>query len=422
MKFTRALVGAAVVVSTLSLAAAPSQSAVITSATPASTPILNRPQFHGSSAVVEAIEQVGSRVVVAGHGITSLSQGNGTTVTNSKAGLTATASGDPSRVATFMGPAGGNWWSLLPDADGTHVYAGSSSGVSKFDVGTGAQTWTHSLGGKVASIDSVPGTSFIIVSGSFAGGIAVLRKDTGATASYTVPKLNSGGSILHSDVQPGGNHWVGVGSFKSLGGQTRSQIAMLTLGATSASVTAWDAPMSHPNGVTPCRSDFANPFHDVAFLRNGSAFFVVSTGASNVGMCDAVSRFNMSNISTTAKPAWITGTCTDTFWSVGSAPDSSYIMVGGHFKCIGQHHSTTGGSISGTNLSRFALAALDPTTGNVLPWKGDKCRAVGTREISWVNGGVAIGYDCTFFGNHESVNPEPSPQIARDRFAVLALP
>ena len=417
MKLTHVLAGAAVVVSTLSLAAAPSQSAVITSPTPASTPILNRPQFHGSSAVVEAIEQVGNRVVVAGHGITSFSQGNGTTVTTNRAGLTATAPGDPTRI-TFMGPAGAQWWSLLPDASGTSVYAGSASGVSKFNLSTGAQTWTHSLGGKVASIDNVPGTSLIIVSGSFPGGITVLRKDTGATAAYTVPKLNSGGSILHSDVQPGGNHWVGVGSFKGLGGLARSQIAMLTLGTTSATVTAWDAPTSHPNGVTPCNPKYANPFHDVAFLRNGSAFFVVSTGASNVGMCDAVSRFNMSNISLSAKPVWITGTCMDTFWSVESAPDSSFIMVGGHFKCIGQHHNP----VSGTNVSRFALAALDPTTGNVLPWKGDKCRAVGTREISWINGGVAIGYDCPFFGNNESVNPEPSRQIPRDRFAVLALP
>src|SRR3954463_16610935 len=123
MKFKRAFALGAVVVTALSLAAAPSQSAVTTATTPGSTPILNRPQFHGSSAVVEAIEQVGSRVVVAGHGITSLTQGNGTTVTTNRAGLTATAPVDPTRV-TFTGPAGAQWWSLLPDASGTSVYAG----------------------------------------------------------------------------------------------------------------------------------------------------------------------------------------------------------------------------------------------------------------------------------------------------------
>ena len=392
--------------------------AALAGALPGTTPIRNRPQFHGDSAVVEAVEQVGSRVVVAGHGITSYSQGNGTTVTSTGAGLTATAANDPTRVA-WTGPAGGQWYSLLPASDGTHVWAGSSTGVSSVDVSTGRQTWTRPLGGKVTTIEQVPGTTYLIVAGSFPGGIAVLRRGTGADAPYAVPELNKGGRILHADVQPHGNHWVGVGTFTSVGGKVRSQAVMLTLSATSASVTAWDVPLAHgPDGTGPCAARYQNFLHDVAFTHDGSAFFLVGTGARNSGMCDAVSRFETRNISLAAAPTWITGTCTDTFWSVGVSPDDSYLLVGGHFKCIGMHHLPT----SGTNVSRFALAALDPVTGDVLPWKADKCRAVGTREISWISGGVAIGYDCKFFGNSESVNPEPTPQTPRDRFAVLPLP
>ncbi len=387
-------------------------------AMPGSTPIKNRPQFHGDSAVVEAVEQVGSRVVVAGHGITSYSQGNGAKVTSTGAGLTATAPNDPTRVA-WTGPGGGQWYSLLPASDGQHVWAGSSKGVSYFDLSTGKQTWTRSLGGKVTSIEQVPGTTYLVVAGSFPGGITVVRRDTGADAAYTVPKLNKGGSILHADVQPGGTHWVGVGSFTSVGGQARSQTVMLTLSATSASVTAWDVPLAHgPGGGTPCGAKYQNFLHDVAFTHDGSAFFLVATGGSNAGMCDAVSRFETRNISLTAKPTWITGTCMDTFWSVAVSPDDSYLLVGGHFKCIGRHHLPA----TGQDVSRFALAALEPVHGDVLPWKADKCRAVGTREISWISGGVAIGYDCKFFGNSESINPEPTPQVTRDRFAVLPLP
>lgn len=425
MGFARLAIGITAVAVALTLTAAPSQSAPAPVAgvraaaqMPGGSPVRARAQFHGTGAVVEAIEQVGDRLVVAGHGISSLTQGNGARVTTDRAGLTATPPGDPSKV-TWMGPAGGQWWSLLPDADAQHVYAGSGTGVSKFDLATGRQTWTHGLGGKVTTIESIPGTAYLIVGGYFPGGIAALRKDTGAVAAYSVPQVGEGGFVHHADVQPHGNHWVGVGGFRKVGAATRSQVVMLTLSATAATVTPWDAPVAHgPNGVTPCRSDYTDYLHDVAFLHDGSAFFLVGTGASDRGLCDAVSRFDMGNLNRFASPVWITGTCTDTFWSVGVSPSDAYLLVGGHFKCIGRKHNPT----RGTNVSRFSLAALDPSTGNVLPWKADKCRSVGTREISWVDGGVAVGYDCPFFGNHESINADPSPQVARDRFAVLPLP
>jgi hypothetical protein len=395
--------------------AAPTRDAAAASSLPATTPLKNRPQFHGTNAVVQAIEQVGSRVVVAGTDITSYSQGNGQVVKSAGAGLTATAPGDPTRIA-WTGPAGGQWWSLLPDPDGRHVYAGSSTGVAKYDLQTGTRDWFRSLG-KSTTIEWVPGTSYLIVGGYFKGGIAVIRSDTGATAPYTVPTLSSG-HIYHADVQPAGKHWVGVGTFSKVGGLARSEVVMLTLNPTGAVVTNWDAPIAHgPGGATPCSTRFTSYLHDVAFMRDGSAFFVDGTGGQDNGICDSVSRFDMSNLSMNAAPQWITGTCTDTFWSVGVAPDDSYLLVGGHFKCIGVHHNPTRGSFS----SRFGLAALDPATGNVLPWKSDKCRWVGTREISWVQGGVAIGYDCPFWGNSETVNPQPTKQIPRDRFAVLPI-
>ncbi len=384
---------------------------------PATTPLKDRPQFHGDTAVVEGIAQVGDRTVVAGHGITSYSQGNGSTVTSSGAGLTATAPGDPTRV-NWTGPAGGQWWSLMAAPNGHSVYAGSSTGVTKFDLATGKVEWTHSLGKQVGSIERIPGTNFLIVAGSFSGGLAALNMNTGATPSYTLPKLNTGGSIRHADVQPNGNHWVGIGAFSKVGGLTRSQAVMLTLGSTSASVTAWDSPNLHgANGDGPCARIFPNFLRDVAFLHSGSAFFLDGTGGQNNGMCDAVSRFEMSNLSSTAGPTWMTGTCMDTFWSVGVAPDDSYLMVGGHFKCIGQQHNPT----RGFNVSRFGIAALDPTTGAVLPWKSDKCRAEGTKVFAWVPDGLAVGYDCKFWGNSEPANPQPSPQIPRDRFAVLPI-
>lgn len=403
------LAAEAVQVSTRSAAAA-------AQALPGTTPLKNRPQFHGNGAVVEAIEQVGSRVVVAGHGISSYTQGNGQKVTSSGAGLTATAPGDPTRVA-WTGSAGGQWWSLLPDPDGRHVYAGSSNGVSRFDLSTGKMDWYRAVG-KSTSLGVIPGTSYLIVGGYFKGGITALRMSTGAPAPYTVPKLASG-YIRHADVQPHGNHWVGVGSFKSVGGLARSQAVMLTLGKSSASVTGWDAPLMHGRGGgTPCRSIFPAFLRDVAFLRSGAAFFLDGTGGQDTGMCDAVSRFNMSNISLSAQPAWIIGTCTDTFWSVASSPDDSYLMVGGHFKCIGSHHNPNFGGM----VSRFGIAALNPSSGAVLSWKSDKCRAEGTRVFSWVSGGLAVGYDCSYWGNHEGVNPQPSPQTPRDRFAVLPIP
>jgi hypothetical protein len=392
--------------------------AAAAAATPGTTPIKNRPQFHGDDAVVEAIAQIGNRTVVAGHGITSYSQGNGTNVTSSGAGLTATAPGDPTRVA-WTGTAGGEWWSLMADPDGHSFYAGSSVGVSKFDSSTGKRVWFHSLGKQIGSIERIPGTNLLIVAGYFSGGLTALRMDTGATASYSLPKLNSGGYIRHADVQPHGNHWVGIGGFSKVGTVARSQAVMLTLGATGATVTAWDSPLLHgANGSGPCARIFPNFLRDVAFLHSGSAFFVDGTGGQNNGMCDAVSRFEMSNLSTQARPTWMTGTCMDTFLSVGVAPDDSYLMVGGHFKCIGQQHNPT----RGFNVSRFAIAALDPSSGAVLPWKSDKCRAEGTRVFAWVTGGVAVGYDCKFWGNSESINPQPSPQTPRDRFAVLPNP
>jgi hypothetical protein len=397
-------------------AATRTPSAAAAGSLPGTTPLKNRPQFHGDGAVVEAIQQVGSRVVVAGHGITSYTQGDGQKVTSSGAGLTATAPGDPTRVS-WTGPADGQWWSLLADADGRHVYAGSTNGVSRFDLSTGKKDWYQAIG-KSTSLGVIPGTSYLIVGGSFKGGITALRMSTGEPAPYTVPKLASG-YIRHADVQPHGNHWVGVGSFKAVGGLARSQAVMLTLGTTSATVTGWDAPLLHgAGGGTPCRSIFPAFLRDVDFLRSGTAFFLDGTGGQDNGMCDAVSRFDMSNISLAAQPVWIIGTCTDTFWSVGVSPDDSYLMVGGHFKCIGRHHVPTFGSFE----NRFGIAALDPTTGAVLSWKSDKCRAEGTRVFSWVSGGLAVGYDCSYWGNHESVNPQPSTQIPRDRFAVLPIP
>ena len=251
------------------------------------------------------------------------------------------------------------------DTDGTFVYVGrlfnTVGGVSARKVAklTAAGQLVTTGGG--ASLLPAPNGavnevvvrgSRLYIGGSFTtvGGagtprirLAALNTSTGAVLPEVNvpfdgvydPALGGTTNIKRMDISPDGSRLVAVGNFSAVGGQTRSQIAMINLPATgNASVSPWatdrfDA--AHNN----CAGVFQTFMRDVDFAPNGAWFAVTTTGAFAGGaasgtMCDTSSRWSATSTTGVQQPVWVNYTGGDTTYGV--AVTGSAVYVGGHMR------------------------------------------------------------------------------------------
>ena len=422
---------AVVAASTLPLAAAAPASAVnadhgtaVVAAKPASfTP-------HVMNGSVNAITQVGSKIIVAG---TFTKVSPATTFANTADDLVrnrifafdaTTGAIDPG----FDPNLGGSANSL--DTDGSSVYvAGSFSSVGG-NTAIKRIVKLTAAGAVDATFKAVPnsGVNEVVVRSGrvYVGGAFVsIKRGTVTTTRNALAALDPGtGAVLPSvdvaftgvydptntyngkmggetnvkrfDVTADGKRLVAIGNFSTVGGQTRTQVAVLDTSGAAASVAPWST-TRFDRAHNSCAGVFDSFTRDIDISPDGSYFVVSSTGAFAGGagsgtLCDTTSRWDLA--STGNDPAWVDYTGGDTTYGV--AITGSAVYVGGHMRW--QNNPYQGDQAGPGAVAREGIAALDPVNGLPLSWNPGRSRGVGAQALFATNQGLWVGSDTTRIG------------------------
>jgi hypothetical protein len=250
--------------------------------------------------------------------------------------------------------------------------------------------------GRVTEIRLVSGR--LIIGGTFPGKLLALDPTTGADTGYI--DLGISGSVASNAgptriyrfaVNPSGDRLVAIGNFTTVAGEPRKQAFMLRLGP-SATLSPW-----HPPALDlPCSASYLPVYlRDVDFSPHGSYFVFAASGylprAEDIGksVCDAASRFETVDESSTAKPTWINYTGGDTLHSVAAVGAAVYVQ--GHQRWqdnpFGQNSAGPGA------VSRIGIAALDSRTGKALSCNPTKTRGVGGQDFHATPAGLWVASD-----------------------------
>ncbi|CAA9380697.1 MAG: FIG00815270: hypothetical protein [uncultured Nocardioides sp.] len=378
---------------------------------------------HVLNGTVRAIAAVGSRVYVGGTFTTVVNAGTSAQLPRSY--LFAFDRGTGRVVPGFVPAVDGVVESIAAAPDGSSVIV---AGRFKTVNGTTQRSLAmiDANGARVAAFGArtngyvnkvlvrgsrvVVGGRFSTVNGSARANLAVLNATTGALdtrfaigvaqgrtkASGTVTKP----AVQEMDADAAGNRLMVIGNFRTVGGLSRQQIAMIDL--PSATVMPWST-TRYPNDVSgthgwQCGSVFDTQMRDVDFSPDGSYFVVVTTGGApdrNVtSLCDTAARWE-SNGPPDAVESWKNCTGGDTLYSVATTGVAIY--VGGHQRwldnCGGKDTATPG------SFSAPGIGALDPATGRAIrTWNPGRTRGVGAEELVAAADGLYVGSDTTSLG------------------------
>ena len=383
----------------------------------------------------------------------------------------------------------GEVWAVLPSASQTEIYlcgdfttaqGVARRGIAKFVMSTGLldTNFNANLDGSCSDVVFV--NNRLIVMGSFmhAGSasreaIAYIHQLDGTTdsgAGYfasTVFAGNTGGttSIHKGLANPQGTALLVLGDYSTIDGQGREQAAMLMMGASSATLAAWNNAWF----VKACSHDYAYG-RAIAWSPDGSTFYLGFTGGPHHStFCDSVASFPYKPTDSTGRINWIMSTDGDT---VLSLVDTTYALyVGGHFRyfsvtgpvwppvpllagqwCdINNHYLGREGAINPKTGTPYAfnegyncptpnavyrpgIAALDPNTGAILSWDPQRDREEGAYGLYTSNGsdgspaGLYVASDGRTAGcanpggvNHDDCNGEPLTVVGGLAFFPLAV-
>ena len=378
---------------------------------------------HVNNGSVKSITQIGNKIVAVGT-FTSVSQasdGSNPLTRNRIFAFDATTGA----IDTSFNP------NLDSDAnsvatDGTHIYiAGgfnSVGGVAARKVAkltASGQLVTRTGGGSLfptpnGRVNDVVvrgsrvyiGGFFTSVAGSARGRLAGLNKDSGALlAEVNVPfdgvydpAIGGTTNIKRFDVSPDGTKLVAVGNFGSVGGQARSQIAMLDLPAGAATVSSW-ATDRYDAAHNDCASVFDTFMRDIDFAPDSSYFAVNTTGAFAGGahsgtLCDTASRWEAGRTGGGQQPTWVDYDGGDTLYGVEVT--ASAVYVGGHQRWM--NNPFQGDQPGPGAVPRAGIAALDPVNGLPLSWNPGRDRGVGAEALHATAQGLWVGSDTERIG------------------------
>ena len=325
------------------------------------------------------------------------------------------------RVTSFAPTFDGQVWALERSPDGRFLYAAGNfstvdgearEGLARFDLRTGALTsFDAHLNDQARTVDYVGG--HLIVGGLFTAvkgvqrvALASLDPATGALQPYFNAKLSGTVSstagptaVQHSAVNSTETQMAFAGNFTSARGDTHWRIFLLDLGATSATVSAWNAPIlqqpcdsvGHPNYVT-----------GMSFSQDGTWFAIVTGGYMNLTngfplsqtVCAAVARFSTREADDVA-PTWANYTGCDSLSGVLVEPGVVYAAGGNRWLDNPNGCETAGAGA----VKRTGIGAVDPTTGRALSWNPTRSRGRGADFLELIGHGLLVLSDCAAPGN-----------------------
>ena len=326
-------------------------------------------------------------------------------------------------IQSFAPSINGQVWAIV--ASGGSLYVGGTfssvngiarRGLAKLNPTTGAVDTAFNAGLNSTVREAAVVNGRLIISGIFTGKVRAVNLMTGANTGYI--NIAFAGSVADNAgptevyrfaVDPAGTRLVGVGNFTSVGGQTRYRAFMLNLGATSATVSAWNYP---PLRNMCAASSIPDYMRDVDFSPDGSWFVLVSTGfvplSGQIGsaLCDATARFETS-ILAPFRPTWINYTGGDTLHS-GAATDKA-VYVQGHQRWLDNPYGRDNAGPGA--VSRPGIGAIDPVTGKALSWNPTKDRGVGGKDLLVTARGLWVGSDTDHIGHefHARIALMPVP-------------
>jgi Malectin domain/PKD domain len=259
------------------------------------------------------------------------------------------------------------------------------------------------IGGIFTALNSVPHA-----------GIGSLNPTTGAVDPYMTTQLtghhnytgqpgqaNAGVGVHKMDVSPDGTKLVITGNFKMADGVVHDQIALINLGATSATLdTDWNT-----DGYdAACASNaFDTYMRDTAFSTDGTYFVVAATGGGTFSqnpdgtrsLCDTVTRWSTTATGTDVQPQWIDYSGNDSFESITTT--GAGIYAGGHERWV--NNGSASDSAGEGSVPRPGIAVLDPVNGLPFSWNpGRNPRGSGAYAVFATPTGLYLGDDTPSIG------------------------
>jgi hypothetical protein len=403
----RRLIIAAILAATAAIGIGPALASTAQSVVVSDKPVSFTPNV--MQGTVYAIIVVGSTVVVGGD-FTTVQNAAGTT-TYQRHNLFAyglTTGVLTSLSATFDGDV-----NALAGGPNNTVYVGGAfhtvngvaeRGLTQISLTTGARVpaFTGYLGdGETRTLQYAAGKLY--VGGNFASvdktprvALARLNATTGAldpTLNLNLTSPTAGRTkVEDTALTADGKTLIAIGAIQHAGGQARSQLVMVNLAGTTATVANWYTNFYNVN----CYAAFDTYVRQVDFSPKGDYFVVVTTGrlaGSNLP-CDTAARFNTAGTGL-HNPVWTNHTGGNTMLSV--AVTGSAVYVGGHMQWL---DNPNGNKKAGPGaVARPGIGAIDPTTGKALSWDPTSDRGVGVDVLYATANGLIVGSDTTQIGH-----------------------
>ena len=420
--------GAAGVVAVLAVGAAGMTPAGAATGPVSATPASGTPELATTGTTTEQIRQLvdcGGTMYAVGT-FTSIGQGASTFTRNNVFSFSDTApytvtswnpnvNGEVNTIAFN----GGNCADAYIGGKFTMVGSTAVKNIAEINTTSGAvvSTFKSNSSGQVETILAAKGH---LLTGGFFKGIngsstdpfyvslnPATGKDDGylslaVSGNYVYPgvKVNNT-EVYNQQLSPDGNSVLVEGDFTSVGGVTRQQIFMLSLGASQGTVSAWNSAQFSQFCATN------RPFYiqSAAWAPDGSEVYIADTGRNPhnwnhtfplTGLCSAVAAFP-STQSGTLTPDWVNYTGCDSLYSV--AADSTAVYVGGSERwadnASGCNHPGTG-SVNAPGMGGFTTGA---TGGTLLENSGNtaglysRARGLGADDMLLTSAGLWIASD-----------------------------
>jgi hypothetical protein len=268
--------------------------------------------------------------------------------------------------------------------------------------GSRVTTFSAPTNGKVYKVlvrgnQLVVGGKFTTVGGVSRSRLAVLNATTGAVSGFNVPvdgnrrpDVQPIPLVFEMDATSDGHYLVILGNFLTVGGQAHNQVAVIDLSA--GKVMPW----STSRTAALCSRSVAFFFSDVEIAPSNDWFVLTGRGGySSSALCDTASRWALNPYSTNASPTWVNYTGGDTLWSVSVTPAAVY--VGGHQRWL--NNPSCNNCAGPGAVWRPGIAAIDPSTGRALSWNPTRTRGVGAQELVATARGLYVGSDTEHLGH-----------------------
>ncbi len=306
----------------------------------------------------------------------------------------------------------GNW--IYVGGQFTSIGGTNKRSIARINATTGQVDpgFTSAVRGRVNVLAFDNQNGRLYAGGSFGAKLVALNPVTGQNTgsfnlSITDQLPNSWGSvsILGMSVNRAGTKLVATGNFMRVAGQARSRLFVANISGGQATLDDW----YYPRFASPCSSTHPRRIaylQGVDFSPDGQHFSVAATGQiSRNGdrfetVCDGIGRFSITNDNA---PEWINYTGGDSVWAVSDTGSAVYAQ--GHFQWLDNPFgwaSRDGGGAA----RRLGIGAIDPETGDALPWAPEKRAQIGGRALVATSAGLWVGSDSNQF------NGEPRRGIA----------